>query len=85
MSRRRTLGFLLGLAAVVVIAWGLLAAFKVQIDFPLATPPSPAQPRPVTISIDTGGAVSVREGAPPVEPSSSATPQAPRSVERARP
>jgi hypothetical protein len=71
---------LLGVTAMVVIAWGLLVAFKV------VKPAPPAQPKPVTIAIDSQGGVHIRESAPqPQEPLSKKPPPAHPPVEGARP
>ena len=63
MDRQRLLGLALCAAALVLIVWGLHASGVIRIDFPPAER-APAKPRPVTISIDGRGKVSVRDGAP---------------------
>ena len=72
MDRKRALGLALCAVALALVTGGLVLAFK-----PRALP---ANPRPVTITIDGSGAVRVREGAP-----SSAEPHGARNAADPRP
>ncbi|MEJ2817335.1 hypothetical protein [Caulobacter sp. CCG-8] len=76
MDRQRLLGLALCAAALVLIVWGLSASGIIRIDFPPAER-APAKPKPVTISIDGRGGVSVRDGAPD-QPAANAAPGAKR-------
>jgi biopolymer transport protein ExbD len=57
MDLRRALGLALAAVVLALVVWGLM--FTVRIDFPPAAKAKPPQARPVTVSIDETGALSI--------------------------